>query len=135
MKVVFIFLWYGISLILIKLKSTSLFYYFNFLIITIKQAAINSRVKGLGSPNKNCSQASATAASGSIEVITIAYGFIPINMRLSCGYFTARSDKQHFDQVVRAAEEVKKVLDAAGVPAYSKTSGSTGMHIYISIGG
>ena len=27
--------------------------------------------------------------------------------------------------------EVKKVLDAMGVPSYPKTSGSTGMHIYI----
>lgn len=40
-------------------------------------------------------------------------------------------DKQHFDQVISAALEVKKVLDAIGVKAYPKTSGSTGMHIYI----
>jgi bifunctional non-homologous end joining protein LigD len=40
-------------------------------------------------------------------------------------------DKQHFDQVISAALEVKKVLDAIGVTAYPKTSGSTGMHIYI----
>jgi len=43
-------------------------------------------------------------------------------------------DKQHFDQVVQAALEVKKVLDAIGVPSYPKTSGSTGMHIYIPLG-
>lgn len=43
-------------------------------------------------------------------------------------------DKQHFDQVIAAALEVKKVLDAMGVPAYPKTSGSTGMHIYIPLG-
>lgn len=43
-------------------------------------------------------------------------------------------DKQHFDQVIQAAKEVKKVLDAIGVPAYPKTSGSTGMHIYIPLG-
>ncbi|SDF29326.1 exodeoxyribonuclease III/DNA ligase D,TIGR02776 [Mucilaginibacter pineti] len=43
-------------------------------------------------------------------------------------------DKQHFDQVISAALEVKKVLDAIGVPAYPKTSGSTGMHIYIPLG-
>jgi bifunctional non-homologous end joining protein LigD len=43
-------------------------------------------------------------------------------------------DKQHFDQVIEAALEVKKVLDAMGVPAYPKTSGSTGMHIYIPMG-
>ena len=43
-------------------------------------------------------------------------------------------DKQHFDQVISAAQEVKKVLDAIGVKAYPKTSGSTGMHIYIPMG-
>jgi bifunctional non-homologous end joining protein LigD len=43
-------------------------------------------------------------------------------------------DKQHFDQVISAALEVKKVLDAIGVTAYPKTSGSTGMHIYIPMG-
>jgi exodeoxyribonuclease III len=43
-------------------------------------------------------------------------------------------DKQHFDQVISAAQEVKKVLDAIGVTAYPKTSGSTGMHIYIPLG-
>jgi bifunctional non-homologous end joining protein LigD len=40
-------------------------------------------------------------------------------------------DKHTYDQVVQAALEVKKILDAIGVPAYPKTSGSTGMHIYI----
>jgi len=40
-------------------------------------------------------------------------------------------DKHHFDQVIQAALEVKKVLDAIDVPCYAKTSGSTGMHIYI----
>jgi bifunctional non-homologous end joining protein LigD len=43
-------------------------------------------------------------------------------------------DKQHFDQVITAALEVKKVLDTIGVKAYPKTSGSTGMHIYIPLG-
>ncbi|MFD0764475.1 DNA ligase D [Mucilaginibacter lutimaris] len=43
-------------------------------------------------------------------------------------------DKQHFDQVIQAAVEVKKVLDAIDVPSYPKTSGSTGMHIYIPLG-
>lgn len=36
-----------------------------------------------------------------------------------------------FEQVILAAQEVKKVLDAIKVPCYCKTSGSTGMHIYI----
>ncbi|OCX54457.1 DNA ligase D [Mucilaginibacter sp. PPCGB 2223] len=40
-------------------------------------------------------------------------------------------DKNTFNQVVSAALEVKKVLDAIDVPSYPKTSGSTGMHIYI----
>jgi bifunctional non-homologous end joining protein LigD len=41
-------------------------------------------------------------------------------------------DKNTFDQVIEAAAlEVKKVLDAIDVPSYCKTSGSTGMHIYI----
>ncbi len=43
-------------------------------------------------------------------------------------------DKNTFDQVIIAAQEVKKVLDAIGVPAYPKTSGSTGIHIYIPLG-
>ena len=43
-------------------------------------------------------------------------------------------DKNTFDQVIVAAQEVKKVLDALGIPGYPKTSGSTGMHIYIPLG-
>jgi len=43
-------------------------------------------------------------------------------------------DKNTFDQVISAALEVKKVLEALGVPCYAKTSGSTGMHIYIPLG-
>jgi bifunctional non-homologous end joining protein LigD len=43
-------------------------------------------------------------------------------------------DKQHFDQVIQAAQEVRKVLDAIDVPSFPKTSGSTGMHIYIPLG-
>lgn len=40
-------------------------------------------------------------------------------------------DKHTFDQVVEAALETKKILDAINIPSYCKTSGSTGMHIYI----
>ncbi|WP_207534038.1 DNA ligase D [Desertivirga arenae] len=40
-------------------------------------------------------------------------------------------DKNTFDQVIEAANVVKRVLDAINVPSYCKTSGSTGMHIYI----
>lgn len=43
-------------------------------------------------------------------------------------------DKNTFDQVVEAANVVKEVLDAVDVPSFCKTSGSTGMHIYIPLG-
>jgi bifunctional non-homologous end joining protein LigD len=43
-------------------------------------------------------------------------------------------DKQHFDQVIEAAQKVREVCDAIGVRTYPKTSGSTGMHIYIPLG-
>jgi bifunctional non-homologous end joining protein LigD len=44
-------------------------------------------------------------------------------------------DKHTYDQVVEAARITKEVLDAIGVPSFPKTSGSTGMHIYIPLGG
>ncbi|MEJ7557698.1 MAG: DNA ligase D [Pedobacter sp.] len=40
-------------------------------------------------------------------------------------------DKQTFDQVVETANVVKEILDTIGVPSFCKTSGSTGIHIYI----
>jgi bifunctional non-homologous end joining protein LigD len=43
-------------------------------------------------------------------------------------------DKNSFNQVVEAARITKNVLDAIGVPSYPKTSGSTGLHIYIPLG-
>ncbi len=43
-------------------------------------------------------------------------------------------DKQTFDQVIQTALVVKEVLDSLGVPSWCKTSGSTGMHIYIPMG-
>ena len=42
--------------------------------------------------------------------------------------------KTSFEQVIQAALETKKVLDSAGIPSVPKTSGSTGMHIYIPLG-
>lgn len=42
--------------------------------------------------------------------------------------------KNTFNQVIEAAQEVKKVLDAIHVPSFCKTSGSTGLHIYIPMG-
>jgi len=43
-------------------------------------------------------------------------------------------DKNTFDQVIHAAQIVKEVLDQIEVSCYPKTSGSTGMHIYIPLG-
>lgn len=45
------------------------------------------------------------------------------------------AEKTTFEQVIQAAQEVKKVLDAIAVTSYVKTSGSTGIHIYIPLGG
>lgn len=44
-------------------------------------------------------------------------------------------DKHTYDQVVEAARITKDILDAIEVPSYPKTSGSTGMHIYIPLAG
>lgn len=40
-------------------------------------------------------------------------------------------DKNTFDEVIEAALTVKEILDKVDVPSFCKTSGSTGMHIYI----
>jgi bifunctional non-homologous end joining protein LigD len=40
-------------------------------------------------------------------------------------------DKNTFEQVIEAANEVRKVLEMLRVPSYPKTSGSTGIHVYI----
>lgn len=40
-------------------------------------------------------------------------------------------DKNTFEQVIEAAQMTKTVLDGMGVPSYVKTSGSTGIHIYV----
>ena len=39
-----------------------------------------------------------------------------------------------FDQVIQAAQVTRQVLDSAGITSYCKTSGSTGLHIYIPLG-
>jgi bifunctional non-homologous end joining protein LigD len=39
-----------------------------------------------------------------------------------------------FEQVIQTAQITRQVLDAAGIPCYCKTSGSTGLHIYIPLG-
>ncbi|NML56265.1 DNA ligase D [Chryseobacterium cheonjiense] len=43
-------------------------------------------------------------------------------------------DKNTFDQVIETAQVTKQILDDLGVPCYCKTSGSTGLHIYIPLG-
>ncbi|MEJ7912661.1 MAG: DNA ligase, partial [Chitinophagaceae bacterium] len=40
-----------------------------------------------------------------------------------------------FEEVIETALVVKKVLDSAGITSYVKTSGSTGIHIYVPFGG
>ncbi len=39
-----------------------------------------------------------------------------------------------FDTVIETAQAVHETLDAANIPSYPKTSGATGMHIYIPMG-
>lgn len=41
------------------------------------------------------------------------------------------SDKNTFSQVVETALVIKEVLDKAGVNSYCKTSGATGLHVYV----
>lgn len=41
------------------------------------------------------------------------------------------SEKNTFEQIIDAALVVKEILDQAGAPAYCKTSGSRGLHIYV----
>ncbi len=43
-------------------------------------------------------------------------------------------DKNTFEQVIKAAQVTKEILKAIDVPAFCKTSGSTGLHIYIPLG-
>jgi bifunctional non-homologous end joining protein LigD len=40
-------------------------------------------------------------------------------------------DKNHFDRVIETARVTREILEAAGAECYCKTSGSTGLHIYI----
>lgn len=43
-------------------------------------------------------------------------------------------EKTKFEEVIDAALATKKVLDIFGIPGYCKTSGSSGLHIYIPLG-
>jgi bifunctional non-homologous end joining protein LigD len=44
------------------------------------------------------------------------------------------SEKNTFEQVIQAAQATKDVLDGLEITGYPKTSGSTGIHIYIPLG-
>ena len=41
------------------------------------------------------------------------------------------SKQNTFEQVIEAANVVKQILDKAGAPSYCKTSGSSGLHVYV----
>jgi bifunctional non-homologous end joining protein LigD len=43
-------------------------------------------------------------------------------------------DKNTFGQVIEAALVTREILDGLGVPSFCKTSGSSGLHIYIPLG-
>jgi bifunctional non-homologous end joining protein LigD len=43
-------------------------------------------------------------------------------------------DTNSFDQVIKTAQVTHEVLTSAGIPNYCKTSGSTGIHIYMPLG-
>ena len=44
------------------------------------------------------------------------------------------SDKNTFDQVIESANAFKRVLDKAGAKSFCKTSGASGLHIYVPMG-
>lgn len=44
------------------------------------------------------------------------------------------SEKNTFEEVIEVAQMVKEILDKANIKGYPKTSGSTGIHIYIPMG-
>jgi bifunctional non-homologous end joining protein LigD len=44
------------------------------------------------------------------------------------------SDKNTFEQVIETANVIKDILDKAGAKAFPKTSGATGIHIYVPLG-
>lgn len=43
-------------------------------------------------------------------------------------------DKNSFEQVIKCAQVTHEILNSLGVPCYCKTSGSTGLHIYLPLG-
>ena len=45
------------------------------------------------------------------------------------------SDRNTFDEVIEVAQAAKEVMDIAKIDGFCKTSGSSGLHIYIPLGG
>ncbi|WP_281170737.1 DNA ligase D [Aequorivita capsosiphonis] len=45
------------------------------------------------------------------------------------------SEKNSFEDVIETALVAKEIMDAASIPGFLKTSGSSGLHIYIPLGG
>jgi bifunctional non-homologous end joining protein LigD len=43
-------------------------------------------------------------------------------------------DKNTFNQVIKAAQITHELFEAIGVPSYCKTSGASGLHIYVPLG-
>ena len=43
-------------------------------------------------------------------------------------------DKNPFDKVIQTAQVTRQILESLDLPSYCKTSGSTGLHIYIPLG-
>jgi bifunctional non-homologous end joining protein LigD len=41
------------------------------------------------------------------------------------------SDKNTFDEVIECAQVIKEILDSCNVKSYCKTSGATGLHVYV----
>jgi bifunctional non-homologous end joining protein LigD len=44
------------------------------------------------------------------------------------------SDKNNFNEVIETAQVIKSILDKAGADCYCKTSGATGLHVYVPMG-
>jgi bifunctional non-homologous end joining protein LigD len=44
------------------------------------------------------------------------------------------SEKNTFEQVIETANVIKEILDKAGAKSFPKTSGATGIHIYVPLG-
>ncbi len=80
-----------------------------------------------------CNDEASLVYMANLGCIEINPWFSRIQSKDNPDYFVIDLDPEEiaFDKVVETALAVKKVLDAAGAPSYPKTSGATGMHIYV----